>query len=173
MHEPGDPSMNKLNERLTLIANISVVLGIIFLAVEVRHASNATELQTIESVTNGWVGLNEAIVSDPQVARSLIVGLYNPMALSNVEAAQFSMFLRMFTNQVDRVGMHRDLGLVPDTDYESALRQLAQFMDTPGGRRYSETDPGFQRNWADRIQPYRGQEPVFDLILGRDTSALR
>ena len=29
--------MNKLNERLTLIANISVVLGIIFLAVEIQR----------------------------------------------------------------------------------------------------------------------------------------
>ncbi len=165
--------MSKLNERLTLVANLSVVAGIFFLAVEVRQAGNATELQTIESVTNGWIGLNEAIVSDPQVARALIVRLYNPTALSDVEAAQFSMFLRMFGNQVERVKKHRDLGLVPDTEYEGALRQLAQFMDTPGGRQYSETEPSFERNWADEIEPYRAQPPVFDLVLGRDTSGLQ
>ena len=165
--------MSKLNERLTLVANLSVVAGIFFLAVEVRQAGNATELQTIESVTNGWIGLNEAIVSDPQVARALIVRLYNPTALSDVEAAQFSMFLRMFGNQVERVKKHRDLGLVPDTEYEGALRQLAQFMDTPGGRQYSETEPSFERKWADEIEPYRAQPPVFDLVLGRDTSGLQ
>ena len=164
--------MSKLNDRLTLVANLSVVVGIFFVAAEVRQANNATELQTIESVASGWVGLNEAIVSDSQVARAFVVGLYNPTALSDVEAAQFSMFLRMFTNQVARVKKHRDLSLVPNSEYQAALRQLAQFMDTPGGQRFSETDPLFAQNWADEIRPYRGQAPIVDLILGRDTSAL-
>ena len=35
--------MNKLSERLTLIANISVVFGIIFLAVEMRQNTQAIQ----------------------------------------------------------------------------------------------------------------------------------
>ncbi len=167
--------MKKINlgQTVSILANFGVLVGIVFLAIEVRHASNSTDLQTIESVQNGWVGLNDAIVSDPQVARAFIVGLYNPAALSDVEAVQFSMYLRMFTNQVDRVKQHRNLGLVPDTMYQIALQQLAALMDTPGGRQFLETDPLFQQqNWPDEIRPYMGQEPVVDLMLGRDTSAL-
>ena len=37
--------MSKLNERLTLIANLSVVAGIVFLAVEVRLNSEATRAE--------------------------------------------------------------------------------------------------------------------------------
>jgi hypothetical protein len=52
------------NKWLTLTANVGVLVGLIFLAVEVRHAGNATELQTIESVTDGWFRLNELVASD-------------------------------------------------------------------------------------------------------------
>ena len=56
--------MNKLNERLTLIANISVVLGIIFLAVELQQNTQAIQAQTRDSITekqmtySEWLGLN-------------------------------------------------------------------------------------------------------------------
>ena len=110
-----------LGQAFSILANFGVIVGIVFLAIEVRHASNATELQTIENVTNGWIGLNEAIISDPQVARAFIVGLYNPAELSDVETVQFSMYLRMFNNQVGRVRKHRDLGLVPDEEYQNSL----------------------------------------------------
>ena len=43
--------MNKLNERLTLIANISVVLGIIFLAFELQQNTQAIQAQTRDSIT--------------------------------------------------------------------------------------------------------------------------
>ena len=53
--------MDKLNRRLTLIANISVVLDIIFLAVEVQQNTQAIQAQTRDSITEkqmeylGWV----------------------------------------------------------------------------------------------------------------------
>ena len=43
--------MNKLNERLTLIANISVVFGILFLAVELQQNTQAIQAQTRDSLT--------------------------------------------------------------------------------------------------------------------------
>ncbi len=53
--------MNKLNERRTLIANLSVVVGIIFLAVELSQNTQAIQAQTRDSVTEkqmtyyGWL----------------------------------------------------------------------------------------------------------------------
>ena len=117
----------KLNNWLSLTANIGVLIGLVFLAVEVRHAGNATELQTIESTTEGWLRLNELIISDPEVARIWVMGLYNPDELTDVDAIQFSMHLRMFSNQVMRVKSHYELGLASQEDYEFALQQLATF----------------------------------------------
>ena len=89
-----------------IIASIAIVVTLAILIVELRGNTNAIQVATIDNVTGGWIGLNESVVSDPQVARALIVGLYNPDALTDVEAVQFSMWLRMFANQVERVGQH-------------------------------------------------------------------
>ena len=117
--------------------------------------------------------MNDAIIRDPQVARAWIVDLYNPSALSNAEAAQFSMYLRMFNNQVVRVRMHHELGLFPRQEYEKALEQLAQLINTPGGRLFREAEKDwFDSEFAKDLQPYMNREPKVDLILGRDTATL-
>jgi hypothetical protein len=162
-----------MGQSITILANVGVIIGIVFLAIEVRHASNATRLQTIDSVSAGWFQLNDAVIRDPQVARAWTVGLYNPSALSNAEAAQFSMYMRMFQNQVLRVRMHHKLGLFPREEYEGALQQLAQLMSTPGGRLFREAEKDlFDATFARDLQPYIDQEPVIDLILGRDVAEL-
>jgi hypothetical protein len=56
--------MSKLNERLTLVANLSVVAGIVFLAAEMRQNTQAIQAQTRDSITEkqmtwaGWIGTN-------------------------------------------------------------------------------------------------------------------
>ena len=50
---------SKLNERLTLIANLSVVVGIIFLAVELRQNTQAIQAQTRDSLTEKQMLLTE------------------------------------------------------------------------------------------------------------------
>ena len=66
--------MNKLNERLTLIANISVVLGIIFLAVEVQQNTQAMQAQTRDSLTEKqmmWLG---SMYTNPGAVEALVRG---------------------------------------------------------------------------------------------------
>ena len=52
--------MNKLNERLALIANLSVVAGIVFLGLELQQNTQAIQAQTRDSITEkqmtylGW-----------------------------------------------------------------------------------------------------------------------
>ena len=61
--------MNKLNERLTLIANISVVFGILFLAVELQKNTQAIQAQTRDSITEkqmtylGWVATSSELAA--------------------------------------------------------------------------------------------------------------
>lgn len=58
-HAP--PAMSKLNDRLTLAANLSVVASIIFLAVQMAQNTRAIESQTRDSITEkemeyyGWL----------------------------------------------------------------------------------------------------------------------
>ena len=60
--------MDKLNQRLTLIANISVVLGIIFLAVELQQNTEAIQAQTRDSTTEKQMTLVGWVATTPQLA---------------------------------------------------------------------------------------------------------
>ena len=166
-------NLDNLNKWLTLTANIGVVIGIIFLAVEVRYAGNATELQTIEGTAEGWFRLNELIISDEHMARVFVLGLGNPEALSDAEAIQFSMYMRMFGNQVRRIRNHYEVGLTTSFEYERAASQYATFINTPGGTLYRETSPSFDETYLNIIEPYLNDAPAIELMLGRDIEGLK
>ena len=160
-----------LGQTITILANVGVIAGIVFLAIEVRESRVATEMQTVEGITEGWISLNEAFL-ESDYTRIHLLGLYRPDELSTVEAARFSMYLRMFNNHVNRIGRYSELGLITESEYQSALREMATTMSTPGGRVFRATEPGFEEQWADRLRPYEGSEAVFNLLLGRDPSSI-
>lgn len=60
--------MSKLNQWLTLVANLSVVAGIIFLAAEMRQNTEAIQAQTRDSMTEKQMQVTEWIGTDLQTA---------------------------------------------------------------------------------------------------------
>ncbi len=83
----------KINQRLTLAANVGVLIGVIFLALEIRHSSDMAQAQMADSAVAGHNELNFALISDPQVARVFVVGLYEPSKPADVEAVQFAAWM--------------------------------------------------------------------------------
>ena len=158
----------KLNSWLGVLANIGVLVGIIFLAIEVRHSSNAVNAQMADSVADGFIALNITSITDPAVARIWVVGLVEPESLSDVEAIQFSMLVRGVFNQFARVHRHYRTGLLPESDWALYAREAAGLMSTPGGKLHFEGNEMSPDFLAD-IGPYRGQAPNADFRLGRDT----
>jgi len=161
-----------VGQAVTLVANFCVVVGLVFVALEIRQSRIATELQSVSDVMNGWTSLNEGIAHDPHVARVFVMGLYRPESLSTVEAAQFSMILRRSVDQVARVWEYRQRGLVTEADYQSAIADMTALMETPGGKEFRESDPRFDEEWLEEMKPYLGKETQFDPLLGRDPALL-
>ena len=60
-----------IRQAIALVANLGVVVGLVFVALEVRQSRIATELQSVSDVMNGWTSLNEGIAHEPHVARVL------------------------------------------------------------------------------------------------------
>ena len=166
-------NVDKLNSWLGVLASIGVLIGIVFLAIEIRHASNAAQAQMLDSVADGFNTVNMAVISDPQVARVWIVGLYEPKNLSDAEAVQFAMILRALGNQFQRLMQLNDLGLITDYEWGLNAEQLAGLLSTPGGKLFVESNKKeFPRPLMGEIQPYLDQEPKFDFILGRNSLPL-
>ena len=159
----------RFNTWLTLGANIGVIVTLLFLAFEINQSTKATEAAASDSVVDGFNTLNMTIMSDPQVARTFIVGLYEPDKLTDVEAVQFAMYLRSLVNQNVRLRRLTKLGLYSDTERLPLLQQLAGMLSTPGGRLYLESNKDiFPQDLLSEIQPFLGQPLNSDFKLGRE-----
>ena len=158
----------RVNVWLSLGANIGVIVSLLFLAFEIKQSTSATAAAASDSVVDGYNALNLSVISDPQIARMFIVGLYEPDRLTDVEAVQFAMWLRSLVNQHMRLRRLTTLGLYPDTERLPDVQQLAELLSTSGGKKFLESNKGiFPRALLDDMQPFLGQEPKSDFILGR------
>ena len=159
----------RFNTWLTLGANIGVIVTLLFLAFEINQSTKATEAAASNSVVDGFNSLNMSVISDPQVARTFIVGLHEPEALSDVEAVQFAMWMRSFVNQHIRLQRLAKLRLYSEAARLPDLQQLAGMLSTPGGRLYLESNKDiFPQDLLSEIQPFLGQPLNSDFKLGRE-----
>ena len=158
----------RINTWLTLTANIGIIVSLLFLAFEINQSTKATTAAASDSVVDGFNTLNMSIISDPQVARVFIVGLYEPDKLTDIEAVQFAMWLRSFVNQHMRERRLTKLGLFAHTERLMDVEQLAEVMSTPGGKQFLKSNKVFPKYLLDEIQPFLGQEPKSSFTLGRD-----
>jgi len=159
----------KANTWISHVANIGVIISLLFLAFEINQSTKATTAAASDSVVDGYNTLNMAIISDPQVARIFIVGLYEPEKLTDVEAVQFAMWLRSTVNQHMRERRLTMLGLYSNAERLADVEQLAELLSTPGGKLFLDSNEVFPKYLLRELQPFLGQEPKSDFILGRDS----
>ena len=141
-----------------VLSNIAVVLGIIFLAVQVREAGNASQLQTENDRAQGFNNLNITLATDPVLARIFVIGLNDPDRLTDVEAAQFSSYLRAIIDQHGQIYEQYRLGLIREDSWVYSARQAAQIYSTEGGKRFPETNDYQNSALMNAIRPYMGEE---------------
>ena len=156
----------RLNSWLTLGANIGVFIGIVFLALEVRQTGDALHAQIADSVADGFITLNMATISDPQVANVWLTGIYQPDSLTDTEAVQFSMYMRALFNQYIRLENLYRVGLISESDWSYLAEGIVTMMSTPGGHVFFEGNklpPIFNES----IEPYRDEKREIDFSLGR------
>ena len=146
---------SKLNERLTRIANLSVVVGIIFLAVELNQNTQAIQAQTRDSLTEkqmtymGWVATN------PELARVVATGY--PTGVSQLATGDSQMLIFLLN------GIFREWEN-SHYQYEQGLFTTAEFEARLDRWRMNMALPGYQEEWA---QTRTGYSPSFRAEIDR------
>lgn len=164
--------IDKVGGWLNLTANLAVLVGIIFLAVEVRYAGNSVEMQMQDSIAEGFNELAVELATDSDLARLYVIGLHDPDRLTDVEAIQFGMFFRAYLNQQNRVFQLYQLGIMPEEDWILSAEELGTMLSTPGGGLYMQLNQDLPPALVSALQPYMGREKKWDLMMGRDPSKL-
>ena len=147
-------NFDKLNQWLSLCANLGVLLGIIFLAVELNQNTSMMKSQTRDAMTDKQMGFYSQILSDPEVMENYIMlsGYRDEFDLGPAQAINlYRTQLRMWENE----WYQYQQGLFEDEEFEPRLNLWRTALDGPlyiefWGTVRDTHSPGF-RDQLDRI----------------------
>jgi len=112
-----------LNRRLTLVANLGVIAGLVFVALEVRTNTESNDIAIRESSASNWMALNSVIVENRDVAEIFEKGLAGE-DLDRAEARQFDGLVSMYLTQSFHMLNLYDKGLISEAEVRSSFRAV-------------------------------------------------
>lgn len=130
--------LEKLNHWLTLLANVGVLAGIVFLALEIRQNTAATHSATVQSVTdNSTTGLRE-YAANSDLSRIRLKGDFSHSALTDLERFQYFAHNRGYWLHFQNVYFQIGLGALEPRAWATYKRIICVDMSSR---------PGLQVDW--------------------------
>lgn len=168
--ESNEDGMEHRQGRVTawvgIAANIAVLLGLIFVGLEVRNSRASARAQAADGVAEGFVELNLAIITDTMVARVWEQGTRAPETLTAGEQFQFFMHIRALFNQYIRIHRLYEAGLLSEADWSFYAPEISAQMSTPGGRMFFDEN-SLPRQFLEDVQAFATAEREFQIRPGR------
>ncbi len=126
-------NLDSVNKWLTLAANIGVLAGIIFLAVEVQQNSTQLKLQSYQS----WVSANVAMnmtASDPIVSEILANGHTGSNNLTSETFISFALWHMSVMQMAQSVDYLYRSGSLDENLWRAEINRAAGILESPGVR---------------------------------------
>ncbi len=119
-------NFEKINQWLSLLANIGVVIGIIFLALEIRTNTATNRIAIRTSLTESNIEINGGIAGNRDLA-AVIEKAIAGEELDRVESRQFHHHVRQYANRgIFWRELYRD-GLASKEEVRNGFRTLRMF----------------------------------------------
>ncbi len=124
--------MDELNQWLTLLANIGVVVGIAFLAYEIRQSTKASHAQTREAVLSATQAELKAVRDDANLVKCIV----------KKEPLTADEQIRLFTWLVSALRvrefswLQRKHGVIDDEQWKSELAVTLAILEAPRVRQW-------------------------------------
>ena len=145
----------KLNWWLTMIANLGVLGGLVFVGLEVRQNTSQLRADASYSITASVNELNAAIYSDSDLAELIFRGEADLSSLTPLERTQFDMFEFSRLNISEYIQDLEAEG-VADLNFRYVEYVVRDFQTKPGLR-------AFIREYQD---VYVGSDELLARLLG-------
>ena len=134
---------DKLNNWLTLLANFSVVAGIIVLVVEINQNTQAIQLSAYQDLTGRIVEYNQLIIQNPELKQvSDKLGLGNPacirgdtsdVELNEEETYLFNSIMFIWLRHADMAYFQYSTGAINKERMLSAFSPLLNLLNIQRG----------------------------------------
>lgn len=128
--------MDKVNQWMTLAANVGVIVGIIFLAYEIRQNTDAVHAQTREAILAAGQAELQAVRSDPNLIDSIV--REGPLTVD--EQVKLYTWLVSALKVREFSWLQRESGVIDDAQWKSELAVTQAILQAPR-----------VRTWWDRV----------------------
>lgn len=127
--------INKLNDWLTLLANLGVLAGILFLSIELQQANRiATATAEIE-IRNSYGDLNSGIYADEALAELLIRGQDDTAEYDAVEDIRHYQWIIQLVNIWLSIEIAYENGIAPLETYNVIFDDMNLTLGVPYSRK--------------------------------------
>ena len=121
---------DKINRWISLGANIGVIIGLIMLVIEVRHANNLAEASAYRSRGDEIQAILNSVALSSELAEILVkVDTQGVHALSDVETKRFWSYLRAGIFRMQNQFNDYNLGYLDDDSYQSMIAEAIRRRD--------------------------------------------
>jgi hypothetical protein len=110
-----------VNKWLTLLANTGVLIGIIFLALEIRQSNRIAIASTEISIRDQFKTINELVLANDAVAELLVKAKDANAELSDVEIEKLFSYLYAHINTWMGIEVAYENGMLTDATFEITL----------------------------------------------------
>lgn len=127
--------IDRANKWLALLANVGVLIGIVFLAIEIRSNTSAVQSSSIQSVTNSSAEGLRALASDSELSHIRRIGNMDPASLTEDEAYRYLLFNRNYWLTFQNNFFQKDLGILDAGIWNTYARILCEDIGVLGVKR--------------------------------------
>lgn len=158
---------DKLNIWLTLLANFSVVAGIIVLVIEINKNTQAIQLSSYQDLTGRIVEYNQLEIQNPDLKHvSYIMGLGNPaclrgdksdVKLNEEETYLFNSIIFIWLRHADMAFFQYSTGAI---DKERLLSAIAPLLNLLNIQRFIDRWKFIKVNFVPEFQAFMDEQIV-------------
>jgi len=121
-------NIEKLNQWLGLLANVGVVAGIIFLAIEVRTNTSTNRIAILQNYSDNWMQIHAQLAENHELA-SLVELALSGGDLDPVQSRQFRRWALQFVSQAHDMLRHYAEDLISETELRDAFSNIRNMAE--------------------------------------------
>ena len=114
----GDWGSARLKAMIEIGSAIAVLVGLIFVGVELRQNTAAVEAATFQSLTDASSDWLMTVAGDPELLRAWTIGSTDPEKLDEADSARYFLVSRSFWVRMQNVFSQWERGTLGDEDWQ-------------------------------------------------------
>jgi hypothetical protein len=160
---------DRLSRWLTLGANLGVIAGLVFVALEIKTNTESNRIAIDQNYSSNWMTINAALAINRELADIFERGLAGE-ELDRAELRQFQHLVSMYLTQSFHMLRLYDLGLISEQEIRDAFRALREYAQKGrfrehvlqiGNERRKNLilDPNGMDRWLHTVDDWAYREP--------------